>query len=86
MVLVDLAAYDYTPGSRPLIRPTEGTVVSRLPARVRVRDGAALELPHLMLLADDPHRTLIEPLYARRDRLAKLYDFELMLGGGRLRG
>ena len=86
MVLVDLAAYDYTPGSRPLIRPTEGTVVSRLPARVRVRSGAALELPHLMLLADDPQRTLIEPLYAQREKFEKLYDFELMLGGGHLRG
>ena len=86
MVLVDLAAYDYAPGSRPLIRPTEGTVESRLPARVRVRNGAALELPHLMLLADDPQRTLIEPLYARRDELEPLYDFELMLGGGHLRG
>ena len=86
MALVDLAAYDYTPGSRPLIRPTEGTVVSRLPARVRVRSGAALELPHLMLLADDPQRTLIEPLYAQREKFEKLYDFELMLGGGHLRG
>lgn len=86
MVLVDLAAYDYTPGSRPLIRPTEGTVLSRLPARVRVRSGAALELPHLMLLADDPQRTLIEPLYAQREKFEKLYDFELMLGGGHLRG
>lgn len=86
MALVDLAAYDYTPGSRPLIRPTEGTVLSRLPARVRVRSGAALELPHLMLLADDPQRTLIEPLYAQREKFEKLYDFELMLGGGHLRG
>ena len=86
MVLVDLAAYDYAPGSRPLIRPTEGTVESRLPARVRVRNGAALELPHLMLLADDPQRTLIEPLYACRGELEPLYDFELMLGGGHLRG
>ncbi len=86
MVLVDLAAYDYTPGSRSLIRPTEGTVISRLPARVRVRQGAALELPHLMLLADDPQRTLIEPLYQRRASFEKLYDFELMLGGGHLRG
>lgn len=86
MVLIDLAAYDYAPGSRPLIRPTEGTVESRLPARVRVRSGAALELPHLMLLADDPRRTLIDPLYARRGALEKLYDFELMQGGGHLRG
>lgn len=85
MVLVDLAAYDFTPGSRSLIRPTEGTVVSRLPPRVRVREGAALELPHLMLLCDDPGETLIEPLYAKRDSLEKLYDFELMLGGGHLR-
>lgn len=83
---VDLEAYDYAPDATPLIRATEGTVVDRLPPRMAVRRKAPLDLTHVMLLADDPGRTLIEPLYAARATLAPLYDFELMQGGGRLRG
>ncbi len=86
MVMIDLTAYDFSIGSKSLIRPTEGTILDRIPPRVRVRRGAPLELPHVMLLADDPGRTLIEPIYAQRDKLELLYDFELMLGGGHLRG
>ncbi|MCL1964993.1 MAG: DUF1015 domain-containing protein [Firmicutes bacterium] len=86
MVLIDLSQYDFAPGSRSLIRPTEGTVLERVPPRVRVREAAPLESPHVMVLADDPGRTLIEPLYARRKEFEQLYDFELMLGGGHLRG
>ena len=83
---VDLEMYDYARGSTSLIRATEGTILERIPPRVRIREHAALELPHIMLLADDPERTLIEPLYAARDGLPLLYDFELMLGGGHVRG
>ncbi len=83
---VDLEQYDYSPTSGSAIRPTEGTVTERLPPRTEVRMGAALELPHIMLLVDDPGMTAIEPLYARRDEFEKLYDFELMEGGGHLRG
>ena len=83
---LDLEAYDYSAGSDSLIRATEGTVASRVPPRARIRSGAPLELPHVMMLIDDPARTVIEPLYARRDVLRPLYDFELMLGGGHLRG
>ena len=83
---LDLDAYDFTPGARGLIRATEGTVLERVPPRARVRAGAALELPHVMMLIDDPGETVIEPLLERRERLRKLYDFELMLGGGHLRG
>lgn len=86
LAAVDLAAYDYAPGATPLIRATEGTVTSRLPARMKVRRGAPLEIPHVLLLADDPKHTLIEPLYARREALPALYDFELMQGGGHIRG
>ena len=59
---VDLEQYDFTPGSGALIRATEGTVLERIPPRVRVREHAALELPHVMLLIDDPRRSVIEPL------------------------
>jgi len=39
-----------------------------------------------MLIVDDPARSLIEPIYSVRERLPKLYDFDLMLGSGKLRG
>lgn len=83
---VDLDCYDYTPESKALIRATEGTVISRIPPRVKIRQGAEVESPHVMLLCDDRERELIEPLYERRHELPKLYDLELMMGGGHLRG
>ncbi len=83
---VDLEKYQYGKDSKSLIRPTEGTIVERLPPRMDIRRGAPVELPHIMLLVDDPSRSVIEPLYARRERLPKLYDFDLMLGSGRIRG
>ncbi len=83
---VDLECYDYLPGSRSLIRCTEGTIAQRVPPRARIRTGAALELPHVMMLIDDPEKTVIEPLINDQAALRPLYDFELMLGGGHLRG
>ena len=86
VVALDLEAYDFSKGSESLIRATEGTVLERVPPRARIRAGAPLELPHVMMLIDDPECTVIEPLLARREALRPLYDFELMLGGGHLRG
>ena len=86
VVALDLEAYDFRSGSHSLIRATEGTVLERVPPRAKVRAGAPLELPHVMMLLDDPGMTVVEPLYSRRESLRKLYDFELMLGGGHLRG
>ena len=83
---VDLEDYSYAPGSCSPIRPTEGTIVSRIPPRQKVRRGAALELSHVLLLCDDAERTVIEPLYANRAQLRRVYDVELMLDGGHLRG
>ena len=83
---VDLEQYDYAPGSRPPVRPTEQTIAERLPPRLAIRRGAPLELSHILMLLDDPARTVIEPLYAARERLRPLYDFGLMQGGGHLRG
>ena len=83
---VDLEQYDYTPGSGSLVRATEGTVLERIPPRVRVRKDAPIELPHVMLLIDDPEKTCIEPITAAADAMDKLYDFDLMLKGGRLKG
>ena len=86
MACLDLEQYDFSAGSRSLIRATEGTVIERVPPRVKIRRGAALELPHVLMLLDDPACSLIEPLYAGRAALESAYDFELMQGGGHLRG
>ncbi len=83
---VDLEKYDYTPGSGSLIRATEGTVLERIPPRVRVRKDAPIELPHVMLLIDDPKKICVEPITAARETMEPLYDFELMMKGGHLRG
>ena len=82
---VDLEEYDFTPGSGAMIRATEGTIRERIPPRLRIREGAPLECPHVMLLLDDPARTVIEPLHARLRENAPLCDFELMENGGHLR-
>jgi len=82
---VDLDKYDYTPGSGSLIRATEGTVLERIPPRVRVRKDAPVELPHVMLLIDDPKKTCVDPITAAKASMEPLYDFELMMKGGHLR-
>ncbi len=79
---VDLDAYDYTKGSKTAIRATEGTVLERIPPRVKIRENAPLELPHVMLLIDDSEKDLIETVKKGK----KLYDFTLMADGGELRG
>jgi len=86
VLALDLERYDYTRGSFSLIRATEGTIIERLPPRMKIREGAALELPHILVLIDDPERTVIEPLGAAKAGLEKLYDFDLMLEGGHLAG
>lgn len=86
MVAIDLEEYDYRPEAQAHIRATEATVESRLPVRVRIRDGASLELSHALLLVDDSEAGVIERLYARRDALPLLYDLDLNMGGGHLRG
>ena len=86
MLCLDLEHYDFTKGSTSLIRATEGTIVERLPPRMKIRTGAALELPHILVLIDDPGRTVIEPLEKARAGLEKIYDFDLMLGSGHLTG
>ena len=70
--MVDLDAYDFTPGSGALIRATEGTVLDRIPPRARVRRNAPIELPHVMLLIDDPDKTVIEPLTAASGEMETL--------------
>ncbi len=81
---IDLEKYDFSKGSSSEVRATEATVIERIPPRIKVRQGAGLELPHIMILIDDPENTVIEPL-ANQD-LQKLYDFELMQNGGSIKG
>ncbi len=83
---VDLEQYSFEKGSLPLVRPTEQTIASRLPPRLVIRRGAPVELTHIMILIDDPGRTVLEPLQAKKDALRKVYDFDLMLRGGHLKG
>ena len=81
-----LGAVEMCIRDRPLVRPSENTVAERIPPRLAVRRGAALETPHILMLMDDAQKTVIEPLAACKDRLHKLYDTPLMLGGGRAAG
>jgi len=83
---VDLEKYDFAPGAKSAVRPTEDTVTERVPPRVKIRREAIIETGHVLLLADDPQKWLVEPLYARRDEMPLLYDFDLMLSGGHIRG
>jgi len=83
---VDLEQYSFEKGSLPLIRPTEQTITDRLPPRLKIRRGAPVELTHIMILIDDPGRTVLEPLQASGQDLRKVYDFDLMMGGGHLAG
>ncbi|MCR5346316.1 MAG: DUF1015 domain-containing protein [Fretibacterium sp.] len=83
---VDLEGYDYSEGSSSPIRATERTVVERIPPRRAVREGAPLELPHVLMLCDDAEQTLIEPIAQKKGQLPQLYSVDLMLGGGHVSG
>lgn len=83
---LDLEKYDYHPEANAPVRATEATVQERIPPRVRVRKGAPLEMPHVLLLCDDEKMTLIEPLTNAKAEMQKVYDFALCAGGGRIRG
>ncbi len=86
MLCLDLECYDIRAGSSSLIRPTEGTIVDRLPPRIKVRESAPLELPHILVLIDDPEHSVIAPLTRAKAGFDQLYDVELMKGGGHLTG
>ncbi|MBP5378746.1 MAG: DUF1015 domain-containing protein, partial [Ruminococcus sp.] len=83
---IDLEKYDFSKGSTSEVRATEATVIERIPPRIKVRQGAPLELPHIMILIDDPDNTVIEPLAKTVSDDSKLYDFELMQKGGSIKG
>ncbi len=86
VMAVDLECYDYNIQNKPLIRATEKTLLERIPPRVTIRQEAPLETSHVMIMMDDMQDGVIGPLYKIKDELEKLYDFDLMMGGGRIRG
>lgn len=83
---IDLTQYDYNKGSESLIRATEGTVLERIPPRVKIRENAPLELPHVMLLIDDETDAVIGRAAAKKNTYEQVYDFNLMQGGGNIKG
>lgn len=84
--MLDLEAYDYAPDATTPVRATEETVTERIPPRMHIRQGAALELTHVLLLCDDPEDLVIGLLSRQKAAFPKLYDFELMQGGGHVAG
>ncbi len=86
VLCVDLEDYSFDFNNPTPIRSTEGVVHDRIPPRLAIRKDAAIELPHIILLADDANKLIIEPLYERREEWEKLYDFDLNMNGGHLTG
>jgi hypothetical protein len=85
---VDLERYSFEAGAKAAVRASEGTILSRIPPRVAIRENASVELPHIMILLDDPHKTVVEQLYAqvKGGGAQPLYDFDLNMKGGRITG
>lgn len=83
---IDLEEYSYEEGTEPRIRPSENTVVDRIPPRLAVRKGAVLESPHILMLADDAEMSIIEPIGNKKEKLTQLYNETLMLDGGSIQG
>lgn len=84
--MIDLEEYDYSKGSTSLVRATEATVLERIPPRIKVRENASIELPHIMILIDDEDKTVIEPIGEKTDSMKLLYDTDLMQNGGSIKG
>lgn len=86
MGIVDLEDYSYEVGSQTLIRATEKTVIERIPPRVKIRENASLEFPHIMILIDNPEKDIIESLNNKVSESDVVYDFDLMKNGGHIKG
>ena len=83
---IDLTEYDWHPGAKSLIRATEQTVIERIPPRVEIRKNAPLELPHILILIDDPENKVLGALSSSKDDMKKAYDFSLMQSSGHIEG
>lgn len=83
---IDLEEYSYKRGIPCSIKASEATIEERIPPRLKIRKDAPIELPHTLLLFDDKDKTIVEPLYEKRNKLECIYDFELNQCGGHIRG
>ncbi len=86
LLAVDLERYDFRIENKPYVRATEKTVLERIPPRVAIRKGAPLESPHVLVLMDDINDSVIGPLHESKEKFRKIYDFDLMMGGGHICG
>jgi len=83
---LDLEQYDFTDGADSLIRATEGTIIDRLPPRIKIRQDALIEIPHILVLIDDPEMSVIAPIINSSNSIELIYDFNLMQNSGHLKG
>ncbi len=86
MIAIDLEHYSFAVDTNSLIRPTEGTVMDRLPPRIEIRKNATLDLPHILLLINDGENSIIEEAFKHTETFESVYNFELMQNGGNVRG
>ena len=86
MICLDLEAYDFSKNSQSLIRASEGTILERIPPRVRIRQDALLEIPHILVLYDDPEDNVLRPIKENLKQMDHCYDFDLMMDSGSLSG
>ena len=86
VVAIDLDTYEWKPFSKALIRATEATIVERIPPRMEIRKEAIIETPHIMLLVNDPNHSLVEGLGERVKKNKPLYEGELMMNSGSVKG
>ena len=86
VLAVDLECYSYEKGNTAAIRASEATIVERIPPRLKIREGACVELPHIMLLYNDPNDTVLDFFFIYKQELSVVYDFNLNRGGGKVKG
>lgn len=84
--VIDLEEYEFTDDAKSLIRCTEKTSYERVKPRIEIRKDATIELPHVLVLVDDPNMNIIEPFSKLKASLKKVYDFNLMKDSGALEG
>lgn len=82
VLAIDLEDYSFEKGAKTPVRSTEATILERIPPRVEIRKNAPIELPHIMLLYDDPANSVLKAA----ERGKTLYDFDLMQSGGHVKG
>ncbi len=88
LACINLDNYEWEPFSKALVRATEATILDRIPPRKEIRNGAPLELPHIMLLVNDPEHILVEATgeKVKKTEKAPLYSGDLMQNGGSITG